>query len=57
MQQPDVFPELGPTMITHGTMDLVQDVTADCSVVASLCAITARAERGHSEVIRTDAGI
>ena len=31
-------------------VDLVQDMTSDCSVVASLCAGTARAERGHSKV-------
>lgn len=30
--------------------DLVQDVTSDCSVVASLCACVARAERGHPSV-------
>ena len=33
-----------------GSVDLVQDITNDCSVVASLCAETARAERlgpGH----------
>lgn len=33
-------------------MDLVQDMTSDCSVVASLCAGTARFERGHSKVRR-----
>jgi calpain-7 len=32
------------------TKDLVQDITTDCSVVASLCAATARAERGNSSV-------
>ena len=31
-------------------VDLVQDLTTDCSVVASLCASTARSERGHPEV-------
>lgn len=31
-------------------MDLVQDMTSDCSVVASLCAGTARVERGHPKV-------
>ena len=30
--------------------DLVQDITSDCSVVASLCAGSARAERGHPKV-------
>ena len=40
-----------PTM-TKGAvkMDFVQDLTSDCSVVASLCSGTARAERGHSKV-------
>lgn len=31
-------------------IDLVQDITTDCSVVASLCAATARASKGHSKV-------
>lgn len=31
-------------------VDLVQDLTTDCSVVASLCASTARSERGHPKV-------
>lgn len=39
---------LSPTMSTDGRVDLVQDVTSDCSVVASLCAVTSREERGHS---------
>lgn len=30
--------------------DLVQDVTTDCSVVASLCAGVARASKGHAKV-------
>jgi calpain-7 len=38
-------------MTAEGKIDLVQDVTEDCSVVASLCAITARAERGYTEVM------
>lgn len=50
IQQPEVFPEPGPTMKSHERIDLVQDMTTDCSVVASLCAITARGEHGHSEV-------
>ena len=37
-----------PAMATDGRVDLVQDVTSDCSVVASLCAVTSREERGHS---------
>ena len=40
-----------PTMSKKAAkVDLVQDMTSDCSVVASLCAGTARAERGHSRV-------
>ena len=40
----------GPTVTAHDTVDLVQDITSDCSLVASLCAGTARAERGHPRV-------
>lgn len=43
---------------THGSVDgpanepdLVQDITTDCSVVASLCAGVARAKKGHAKVI------
>ena len=32
------------------TLDLVQDVVSDCSVVASLCAVIARSERGHADL-------
>ena len=32
------------------TLDLVQDVITDCSVVASLCAVTARSERGNTDI-------
>jgi calpain-7 len=39
-----------PTMDRLKKVDLVQDMTSDCSVVASLCAGTARAERGHPRV-------
>lgn len=39
-----------PVMVPENKIDLVQDITADCSVVASLCAATARAEKGHSKV-------
>ncbi|KAJ5573421.1 uncharacterized protein N7459_007848 [Penicillium hispanicum] len=35
-----------PVISATGISDLVQDVLTDCSVVASLCAITARSERG-----------
>lgn len=31
-----------PTMMARSNIDLVQDVTADCSLVASLCAAVAR---------------
>lgn len=34
----------------QGRVDLVQDVTSDCSVVASLCALTNRVELGHTNV-------
>lgn len=37
-------------MHVSDTIDLVQDLTSDCSVVASLCAGTSRAERGHPKV-------
>ena len=40
--------KLSPAMGTDGRVDLVQDITGDCSVVASLCAVTSREERGHS---------
>lgn len=38
-------------MLAHDRVDLVQDITADCSVVASLCATTARSERGNTDII------
>ncbi|KAJ5143598.1 uncharacterized protein N7515_002385 [Penicillium bovifimosum] len=37
---------IDPSMSASGQTDLVQDVLTDCSVVASLCATTSRAERG-----------
>lgn len=37
-------------MVSDKAMDLVQDVTTDCSVVASLCAGAPRDSRGHSLV-------
>ena len=37
-------------MATVDGFDLVQDITTDCSVVASLCAGTARASKGHGTV-------
>ena len=42
--------EGGPIMMAEHDIDLIQDVTTDCSVVASLCAGTARASHGHSRV-------
>lgn len=39
------------SMLAHGRIDLVQDITTDCSVVASLCAATARSEHGHADVM------
>ena len=38
-------------MVPLNEIDLVQDVTTDCSVVASLCAGIARALKGHGKVI------
>jgi calpain-7 len=37
-------------MMVSDDIDLVQDITTDCSVVASLCAETARASKGHGKV-------
>lgn len=51
-RQPEVPAATGPVMYSSQRVDLVQDVTSDCSVVASLCAGTARAEKGHSKVRR-----
>jgi calpain-7 len=39
------------SMIARDDIDLVQDITTDCSVVASLCAGTARARKGHGKVL------
>lgn len=39
-----------PTVSHYDKVDLVQDLTSDCSVVASLCAGTSRFERGHAKV-------
>jgi calpain-7 len=41
---------MGPLMSSSRTIDLVQDAASDCSVVTSLCAAIARAERGHDQV-------
>jgi hypothetical protein len=37
-------------MTASNEIDLVQDVTADCSVVASLCAVVARVGNGLEQV-------
>ena len=52
----ELLPTSGPaqarfsTMLAHRRIDLVQDITTDCSVVASLCAATARSERANTDV-------
>ncbi|PGH23230.1 hypothetical protein AJ80_02646 [Polytolypa hystricis UAMH7299] len=38
-----------PVMETTSSVDLVQDITTDCSVVASLCAVISQVERGYSK--------
>ncbi|KAH9820918.1 putative peptidase C2 family protein, partial [Teratosphaeria destructans] len=52
---PSWFPgdrvNLGPQMTTSRKVDLVQDAATDCSVVASLAAGVARAERGHPSLL------
>lgn len=40
----------GKSMVATANIDLVQDITTDCSVVASLCAGTARVFKGHGSV-------
>ncbi|KAH4077350.1 hypothetical protein HBH98_195680 [Parastagonospora nodorum] len=42
---------MGPLMSSSRTIDLVQDAASDCSVVTSLCAAIARAERGHDQML------
>lgn len=37
-------------MLASNEIDLVQDITTDCSVVASLCAAIAREAKGHETV-------
>ncbi|KIW92283.1 uncharacterized protein Z519_07267 [Cladophialophora bantiana CBS 173.52] len=43
----------GALMHLPEPMDLVQDMTSDCSVVASLCALTSRVERGFPKILRS----
>ncbi|OCT48731.1 Calpain-like protease palB/RIM13 [Cladophialophora carrionii] len=47
------LPDEAAVMHLPVAMDLVQDMTSDCSVVASLCALTSRTERGFPKVLRT----
>lgn len=47
---PNEEDKAGPVVSGPGKIDLIQDVTTDCSVVASLCATTSREEHGHHEV-------
>lgn len=51
LEQSFSTPTCCPTMLANGRVDLVQDITTDCSVVASLCAVTARNERGNTNVM------
>lgn len=46
----DVNP--GPGMTASKKIDVVQDAATDCSVVASICAGVARAERSHAKILR-----
>ncbi|RAR07644.1 cysteine proteinase [Stemphylium lycopersici] len=51
---PSQFPDrtrIGPLMSSTRPLDLVQDAASDCSVVTSLCAAIARAERGHDQML------
>ncbi|KAH7360555.1 hypothetical protein BKA65DRAFT_188191 [Rhexocercosporidium sp. MPI-PUGE-AT-0058] len=51
-KRPDeLFPESAGSMTATTEIDLVQDITTDCSVVASLCAWTARAAKGHGKLL------
>lgn len=43
--------DANPHMMAKRSIDLVQDVTTDCSVVASLCAASARVARGKCDVM------
>ncbi|KXL44611.1 hypothetical protein M433DRAFT_68117 [Acidomyces richmondensis BFW] len=40
-----------PVMAVSRKVDLIQDASTDCSVVASLCAGIARVERGHPQIL------
>ncbi|KAL2074759.1 hypothetical protein VTL71DRAFT_8538 [Oculimacula yallundae] len=47
----EIFHESSGLMKATSEIDLVQDITTDCSVVASLCAGTARAVKGHGKLL------
>ncbi|KAI6712220.1 hypothetical protein PZA11_002259 [Diplocarpon coronariae] len=48
----ELFPQLEVSPVEVSLkIDLVQDITTDCSVVASLCAATARAGKGHGNLL------
>lgn len=58
--QKEIFAGWRRLLDTHGSVDgpanepdLVQDITTDCSVVASLCAGVARSSKGHAKVIHS----
>jgi hypothetical protein len=38
-------------MTAANEIDIVQDITTDCSVVASICAVIARAFKGHGKLL------
>ncbi|KAI9741018.1 MAG: cysteine protease [Cirrosporium novae-zelandiae] len=42
-----------PEMSSQVPIDLVQDITSDCSVIASLCSSIARERRGHPKILTT----
>ncbi|KAI9682483.1 MAG: cysteine protease [Trizodia sp. TS-e1964] len=43
----------GATMDSIAMVDLVQDLTTDCSLVASLCSVMAKGERRHNPIINS----
>lgn len=53
----DATKSLEPTNRYLKKSDLVQDMISDCSVVASLCALSARGEKGHSRVRIRESGL
>lgn len=51
------FTSVTPTMQASKKVDLVQDITADCSVVASLCSAASRGEVGYVRVSHTSVAV